>query len=396
MSHPSFDATPSLLGYLYQLRLGLLVALEKSREVSDIDNCTITIETIDDLSVEDGAISTELIQSKHHLSKGNLTDKSPDIWKTLRVWCENISNQMSFLDRLPVLTLLSTETVVEGSLAACLSANKLLRNETDALRLLREIADKGGNKANEEAYKAFSNLDVDQQVRLVSCIYVSSEASNIVDVENDIAKHLRLSVSAENLHAFTSRVEGVWFKWSIDAMVKNGPNSINLAEFIKTLEALSKEYSPTSLPAEYEDISTDEFITSESEKLYIQQLKQLPVTERTLKTAIKNCVKAKRQRSSWHRQGLLLPGELKKYEDKIYEEWEIHFDHVQMTQCDLPLENQGASVYTKCQTNGLKRIRPQFDGDYVARGTYHILADEARIGWHPQYEEIFGFNKGEE
>lgn len=396
MSHPSFDATPSLLGYLYQLRLGLLVALEKSREVGDIDNCTVTIETIDDLSVEDCSISTELIQSKHHLSKGNLTDKSPDIWKTLRVWCENISNQLSFLERLPLLTLLSTETVVEGSLAACLSANKLMRNETEALRLLREIADKGGNKANEEAYKAFSNLDVDQQVRLVSCIYISSDAPNILDVENEIAKHLRLSVSATNLQAFTSRVEGVWFKWSIDAMVKDGPNSINLAEFIRTLESLSKEYSPKSLPAEYEDISTDEFVTSESEKLYIQQLKQLPVTERMLKTAIKNCVKAKRQRSSWHRQGLLLPGELKKYEDKIFEEWEMHFDHIQMTQSNLPLEDQGSSVYMQCQTNGLKRIRPQFDGDYVARGTYHILADEARIGWHPQYEVIFGFDKGKE
>ncbi len=389
MSPPSFDATPSLLGYLYQLRYGLLVALEKSIELNDIDDCTITIETIDDLSVEENAISSELIQTKHHISKGNLTDKSTDIWRTLRVWCEKVSNQITFLERFPVLTLLTTETAADGSLAALLSPIQSMRDEMAALKLMREIAECGGNKSNADAYSAFLNLDTEQQHRLVSCIYVSSDAPNIADVENRISNHLRLAVPLTSLQAFTSRVEGIWFKWAIEAMIKKGPNSINLSELIITLESMSKEYSADNLPAEYEDISTDEFINTEKGKLYIQQLKKLNATERTLKTAIKNCVKAKRQRSSWHRQGLLFPGELLKYENRIIEEWEMHFDHIQIVQSSLPMDKQGLAIYTECQTSGLKKIRPNFDSDYVARGTYHILADEVRIGWHPQFEQIF-------
>ena len=389
MSHPSFDATPSLLGYLYQLRYGLLVALDKSLEISDIDNCTITIETIDDLSVEESFISTELIQTKHHITKGNLTDKSTDIWRTLRVWCEKVSNQITFLERFPVLTLLTTETATDGSLAALLSPVQSMRDEMAALKLMREIAEFGGNKSNADGYSAFLNLDTEQQYRLVSCIYISSDAPNILDVENRISNHFRLSVPQNSLQAFTSRIEGIWFKWAIEAMIKKGPNSISLSEFIMTLESLSKEYSPDNLPAEYEDISTDEFINAERGKLYIQQLEKLNVTERTLKTAIKNCVKAKRQRSSWHRQGLLFPGELLKYENRIVEEWEMHFDHIQVVQSNLPFDKQGFAIYTECQTSGLKKIRPNFDSDYVARGTYHILADEARIVWHPQFEQMF-------
>ena len=36
---------------------------------------------------------TELLQTKHHtVKKGPLTDAFVDVWKTLRIWCEEFSN----------------------------------------------------------------------------------------------------------------------------------------------------------------------------------------------------------------------------------------------------------------------------------------------------------------
>ncbi len=39
-----FDATPSALGYIYQVRYALLLALKKISEADDPDDCFISIE----------------------------------------------------------------------------------------------------------------------------------------------------------------------------------------------------------------------------------------------------------------------------------------------------------------------------------------------------------------
>ena len=49
-----FDATRSLLGYIYQIRYGLLVSLKKMREVDDPDDYFVSIETIDDIAFDKG------------------------------------------------------------------------------------------------------------------------------------------------------------------------------------------------------------------------------------------------------------------------------------------------------------------------------------------------------
>ena len=99
---PSFDASASALGYLYQCRYALLIALQALQHDDDL-SLQISIEKLDDVAffrVDESAIdATELIQFKHHVNKaGGLSDKSPDIWKTLRIWSELILTKKVALD----------------------------------------------------------------------------------------------------------------------------------------------------------------------------------------------------------------------------------------------------------------------------------------------------------
>lgn len=386
MTKSVFDATPSLLGYIYQVRYALLVGLQKAQYLPDIDDCTITIETIDDISTEINGNATDLIQTKYHISPGNLTNKSPDIWGTVRVWCEKVMSTSSSVVEYPILTLLTTETVASDSLAEVLSITPSLRNETKAFELMNEIASLGGNKANDVAYKAFLELEPVDQMKLISLIYVLPNAPDIQEVKDKIARRFRLCVPKEHIAEFTSRVEGKWFTWAIDAMTQHGSNSIALTDLISFIENTGKEYSPTSLPIDYELLDTDEFFEGERSKDYITQLKFINANDVAIKTAIKNCVKARKQRSSWHRQGLLLPGELKRYEARLTDEWENHFGNITSFNISDTLMFQGASIYKACQSDGLVKIRSNLNADFVARGSYHMLSDERKIGWHPQFE----------
>ena len=102
------SAAQSAAGYLYQARLALAEGLRYAYAESGID---IAVEKLDDVSFEKRGSALELLQTKHHLKKaGNLTDKSVDLWKTLRVWAEAAKSDSS----LPGLTRFALVTTAQA------------------------------------------------------------------------------------------------------------------------------------------------------------------------------------------------------------------------------------------------------------------------------------------
>jgi hypothetical protein len=389
--HNAFDATPSLKGYLYQIRYALLMAIRDSREVDDLDDYTITIETIDDISRDNNGESEKLVQVKHHIKPGNITDRSPDIWSTIRVWCKQINSGK--VAHQPIFVLLTTNSIAAKSLAEMLSDDFKIRDVESVKDEMLLIAQASGNKENTEAYEAFVALSESERERLVSAIYVVGDAPDMNLVGKDIKKSLRGFVSEKYMDAFTERLEGDWFMKVIAALLKQGPNEIPLGEVVSGIESLKKEYDDDNLPDQYQFENVDPFFDAEIKKHYITQLKLLEPTKRVIKNAVTNSVKARKQRMEWSRKGLLNPGELNTYDEKLYDEWDFHAGLEEMkpgSKIDI-----GTGIYAECQTKGLKPIRAQFKADYVARGSYHLLANKNKIGWHPDYLELSPIDEGE-
>jgi hypothetical protein len=85
----NFSAADSALGYLYQARLALLSSLQR---LAQDQTFALYLETLDDVVFDSEAAPLELLQLKHHLKHAaNLTDASPDLWRTFRVWMEGRS-----------------------------------------------------------------------------------------------------------------------------------------------------------------------------------------------------------------------------------------------------------------------------------------------------------------
>ena len=82
-----FSAVDATLGYLYQVRSALLWALRRQKSEPDF---LVSVETLDDVAFETaGGDPTDLLQTKHHRKgSASLTDASPYLWKTLRIWFE--------------------------------------------------------------------------------------------------------------------------------------------------------------------------------------------------------------------------------------------------------------------------------------------------------------------
>jgi hypothetical protein len=153
-----FSAVDATIGYLYQVRSALLWAL---RRLKNDPGFLVSIETLDDVTFETaGGDATDLLQTKHH-RKGtaSLTDASPDLWKTLRIWFEGHAS-----GQIPPnanLYLVTTGIAPDTSTASRLRATS--RDVVAAQQALDATAASSTNQTNKSAYEAY--LGATQAVR---------------------------------------------------------------------------------------------------------------------------------------------------------------------------------------------------------------------------------------
>lgn len=133
-----FDASQSLLGYIYQIPYALYLSLERLRETTDedIDEYNISIEKLDDVAVEKASTTLDVKQTKYHnpeKSKQNLNNRSEDLWKTIRVWVDLTERGQVTLGKTE-FALITTQTYAKDTIASWLSDDIELRNTTKALK----------------------------------------------------------------------------------------------------------------------------------------------------------------------------------------------------------------------------------------------------------------------
>ncbi|PAV27076.1 hypothetical protein CF392_02780 [Tamilnaduibacter salinus] len=384
----SFDASPSALGYIYQVRYALLLALQKIDKVEDPDDCLVSIEKIDDISFHSEGSPHELLQSKYHSSHGNLSDRSPDIWKTIRVWSEHLTSISDTED--VTFTLITTETVAEDSLASWLSPDEAVRNVDAALAIMRDISAETSNATNKSSYQAFQELSLTQQRKLVSSIFVLENAETIGGVRQSLKKKLRTTVEHQQIEPFLVRLEGAWFKRAIDILASSKFAAISLGELVSIIDDLRSQFLPGNLPADFDNALPDVIDIQGDHRIFVEQLRLINAPNRAIKLAIINYYRAYEQRSRWLRENLLKPGEDGKYLARLRQEWDHHYSLYEMkanSSKESDLAQLGRDIYASCQNEGAQPIRRDFQAPYVARGSYHHLADKQIIGWHPDYEE---------
>lgn len=388
MSKSLFDATNSLLGYIYQVRYSLLLSLKKMREVDDPDDYFVSIETIDDISFEKTGTPVELLQTKYHGKSGNISNKSTDIWKTIRVWIESYQNrQITFNNS--TLFLVTTEKASNGSLADLLSTSKN-RDVEKALKLMNSITDDPPSKDNAQGFILFNSLSDEEKRDLCEIIFIIDQSENLAEIEKHLINNLRGSASSNQLTPLLNRLEGKWFSIAIAAL-ENGTGRINLGELLSILDDLREQFLPSNLPDDYSTAEVDPSLFGQKDRIFIKQMELFGAGKRLIDNAILDFFRAAEQRSRWANDGLLNPGELRRYLGKLQEEWNLQagLAETEFTiDGELSKKKLGLAIYRKCQNERALPIRSHFSENFMARGSYHQLADELQLGWHPDFEDL--------
>jgi len=380
-----FSANEPTLGYLHQIRYGLMLILDEPNDAGKL-----LIEKIDDISIETNGI-IDVYQLKLHInSVANLTNGSTDLWKTLRVWSEGINT--GSLDPVNSLfTMITTAASPKGTIPSMLKPNSNNeRNVEEILKELISIAKDSGNATNKKSYDSFLSLTEEQQKALINNINIIDSS---LDINGSKAMILqRLKFSTLNVGALFERLEG-WFMGQVILQLQNARDEITAKEVRNRVLDIADSLKSDNLPNDFntpipgDDTKLDPY----RNQTFVAQLSLINVNQRMINHAIGDYYRAFSQKSRWLREGLITPDDDLNYNKRLYDDWDNKFaiisDSVEKDEPEVQSLN-GRNFYQTHYVSTCPQIfiKERFREDYMVRGCCHMLADRKQIGWHPDYE----------
>ena len=398
-----YSAAASLLGYIYQCRLALLESLKRLKSDPDI---AVAIETLDDVVFEKDGSPTEVIQVKHHIAqKASLTNASTDLWKTIRIWCDLFSGGLS--EENSILCLMTTEESAENSAARHLRIEG--RNIAEAETLLLQTSQTSSNESNKEGYQKFNSLTPEQRRALLERVYILDNCPFSKDLQSNLSEELWGHCERQHSDQFLKYLEGWWLQRVVAGI--DGSELTDIAdkeidseslkrkkhkilkitgrEIDAQLDSLREQFKSDSLPIHPEIQSADPDVTPFVNLVFAKQLRLIALPENRIQRAAKNFYKAAEQRSRWVRESLLIDNDLEQYDDILIEEWAIRFDQAKDSLPADPSSDaqvaSGKKVFQWVEAEAHIPIRPSCQERFITRGSYQMLANRLRVGWHPEF-----------
>lgn len=381
-----FSAVDATLGYLYQVRSALLWALRRLKGEPDF---LVSVETLDDVTFETTAgDATDLLQTKHH-RKGtaSLTDASPDLWKTLRIWFEGHASGL--IPPSANLYLVTTGTAPNGTVASRLRA--ISRDVPAAQQALDATASSSTNQTNKSAYEAYLKATSSERTAVLNRVMVIDAVPTVADLDGELRQEVFWATGKEHHAAFLDRLEGWWLRRVIRQLTNAALDRIGSAELEAQMSDLREQFKQEALPIDddlLEFTLDDATKAAHVDSTFVRQLEIIKAGKRRIAAAIRDYYRAFEQRSRWLRDDLIVGLDLHKYEKRLSEEWEVVFeamrDDLGDAATDEAKEQAARSVLAWAERTTIP-IRPSVIEPFLCRGSLHLLADDARIGWHPEF-----------
>ena len=290
--------------------------------------------------------------------------------------------------------LVTTETATPETIAGNLKINP--RDVEAALRGLESTAQTSQNKSNLPAYTAFLGKNLDERRAFISRVFVIDCAPDISGLNDLLGKEVFHAAGRLHQYTFLDYLEGWWFRRVVKQLQNIDTKDRILSEELESQMAnLRDQFRQDSLPISDDLLNYN--VDNDTAAAYqgfpfIQQIALATTNQTRILAAIRDYYRAFEQRSRWQRQHLLFAGDLSVYEKALTEEWELIFasveDKIGPDAADEAKRLAAQDVLKWAEIGLVKaRIKPKVTNPFITRGSLHILANDMRIGWHPEFRE---------
>ncbi|MCA3267061.1 MAG: hypothetical protein ING19_13445 [Azospirillum sp.] len=349
------------------------------------DGSSVSIEYLDDTAIHypDGAVLLE--QSKSALSTNPVSDRSSGLWKTFANWaqlCIEKGPDLNITRFRLYLCPPKTVGVVEE-----LHAAKTVDQAKSVLKKINKMAAAAAQRRSSNPHiTQFLKAGEDVCLQIILKFEFVSE----IDPLEPIREMLRVSVPDESLEQFCAAAIGA-AKNQTDALIRDNKVAILEANkfrkihqaFIRKHNILSLLNSTTSQPSEDNVLGT-----INASPIFVQQLNCIGLSKERVVRAVSDFLRSNADRVNWAASGHIVEANLDELNDSLERQFQIIRDEVEDINTHLDEDKRGRLVYGKCLAH-----QAQLAGNtlpaYFIPGTYNLLADMVRLGWHPKYKDLF-------
>lgn len=393
------SADDAALGFLYQAQYALMLLWREPD-----DDAVIYLETLDDVVLIAGG-ATLLEQLKHSLKDkpNSLSIASLQLWKTLKAWID-------VLDEIDLprawLHLVSVADISKGSPLEALLNDEVDRSDLlvalkeEAARVVRERVEAAAEKKplphaeRAAACEAFLKISEETRINLLARTRIKPKQPNITKIEDLLAESL-LSVIRDKRSQVSRQLFEWWNGQILDFLTKKRKTGISRFELVKRymeivsaieFDELTSTFATALLPSSYQCDSM------------IERQISLVGGVVELERAVREEWRAREERSRWSRENPARREDIARYDDRLVEEWSDR--HTDMRgECvgvpDKVLKTKGLDLLKWSHYSAhkdLEPIAPKVVSPYYVRGAYQVLSIEGRVGWHPEYRKLLGFD----
>lgn len=355
---------------------------------------TVSLEYLGDVAVvhEDGSFTTE--EDKSAITDNPVTDRSVNLWKTLHNWI--LSAESGDLD--PELTryiLYVPHKHFTGPFIKKFHDAKTLKEATEAVKFVKTelwgsapkyiLKDKVASSIATYAEIVFFNE------RTVAAIIKNFKFERGADAGfEEIIEAIKNSfVPPEHADVYRRHMLG-WVKEKIDLCIaKDLIPQISKDEFMHeghvVLRKFDRERILESVTTKPSRATADAQVRKAPK--YIRQLDYINLSYEDKVDAVCDYYTAESDRYAWIERGMLHESSADEFDTRLKLKWKNVCGEVKATMNHIDPEQKGAAVYFKC-----RQYETTIEGcaveDYLIHGTYHLLADEPSIGWHPNWSKL--------
>ncbi|MFD6080398.1 ABC-three component system protein [Streptomyces hydrogenans] len=389
------SAAGQMVGYLYQCEWALV---ELARRWFKDPQTELRMEMLDDIDILRQGTPVELVQSKHHGHAGELGSTSADLWRSINSWCDALEHLPA--GQLPMLRLVTTQTVSPGNVLAKLRHDA--RDVTAALAELEAIAgDPDGAKTTLPWRSRFMACTAPTRAALVGAIVLDDSAPRVSEVDSTLREVIGIWKNDDQSQAILEELKGWWWNVSLDMLDHANPArrmSVSAEELRTQIDYVSGKYTHTALPVvDSLDDLTEQEIAQYTGHVFVEQLKLIGLGNRSIRAHIGEYHHAWAHRSRWLYHHHVTPGELTQFDSDLRQEWNLIFakyaDRFDAGKEGDDAQAVGETILDATLTAAQDIKLRQLGKRWIARGTLHALADNARnepkpLGWHPQFEDL--------
>jgi hypothetical protein len=247
-----------------------------------------------------------------------------------------------------------------------------------------------------DAIRSFARENRAEFDTFVRKLIIKSEQPHLSSYSDELKKRLRSRGFPEKRFQTIEEDLRGWLNTLVSQRLTPSTGvKITEEEFYARHCQLHSLWNAKELPVYQPEMAWDNLdaikLALQQNEIYILQLEYVDTDEEEKKHAVLHYLQASGIRAKWINAGDITPKELELYNHELITTWQHFFrkmcDGVTINHNDSQVA--GRTLFRDLMVHHHRPIRDGWVYNYLAWGSYHILADDLHVGWHPDFRQLF-------